>query len=112
MWLTKYGSRMVTTFGLVISFIGLLGLALMQFDTPMWLIMIMIFITIALPILVSTVPVEQMMNMFVVGGMDQPVPVQIAFTEGITVAFRISAAITILAIIISAVRGTDEQAVI
>lgn len=151
----RYGSRIVTTLGLAISFIGLLGLAMMRYDTEMWVILLWIFITgvgsglfqppntsaimacvplerrgaasamrvffgntgmvismtIALPILVSTVPLEQMMNMFVVGGMNQPVPVQIAFTGGITLAFWISSAITILAIIASAMRGTDEQAV-
>ncbi len=150
----KYGSRIVTTFGLIISFIGLLGLALMQYDTPIWLILVWIFIsgvgsglfqppntsaimacvslerrgaasamrtflgntgmviamTIALPILVSTVPLDQMMNMFVVGGMHQPIPVQISFTGGVTMAFWISSAFTILAIIASAMRGTDEQA--
>ena len=150
----KYGSRIVTTFGLVVSIIGLLGLAMMQYDTSTWLILIWIFIigvgsglfqppntsaimscvsperrgaasamrvflsntgaviamTVSLPILVNTIPLEQMMNMFVVGGMNQPLPVQIAFTGGITLAFWISSAITIVAIIASAMRGTDEQA--
>jgi hypothetical protein len=33
-----------------------------------------ISMTIALPIFISTVPLEEMMNMFVVGGMNQPLP--------------------------------------
>lgn len=149
-----YGSRMVTTLGLTISLIGLLGLALMQYDTPYWLIMIWMFIngigsglfqppntsaimgsvlperrgaasamraffnntgmvismTIALPLLMSTISLDQMMNMFVVGGMSQPLDVQVAFTNGITSAFWISSVITIFAIITSAMRGVDEQA--
>lgn len=149
----RYGSRSVTTFGLIISLVGLLGLALMQYDTPIWLISLWVFIngigsgffqppntsaimacvpldrrgaasamrmflqntgmvismTIALPLLVTTVPVEEMMNMFVVGGIHQPVPVQIAFTSGVTCAFWISSVCTVIAIIVSAMRGTDEE---
>lgn len=150
----RYGSRVVTTLGLGVSLIGLLGLAMMQYDTPYWLITIWMFVngvgsglfqppntsaimasvplerrgaasamraffnntgmvismTIALPLLVSTIPLDQMMNMFVVGGMSQPVSVQVAFTGGITFAFWISSAITLLAIITSAMRGTDQAA--
>lgn len=148
----RYGSRYVTTLGLFISLIGLLGLAMMQYDTPYWLIAIWMFIngfgsglfqppntsaimmsvppdrrgaasamraffnntgmvismTIALPLLVNTIPLDQMMNMFVVGGMHQPVAIQVAFTHGITFAFWISSAITVLAIIVSAMRGTGD----
>ncbi len=150
----RYGSRIVTTSGLVISLIGLIGLAMMQYDTPSWLILLWLFVTgvgsglfqppntsaimasvrpdrrgaasamrvflqntgavismtIALPILISTVSLDEMMTMFVVGGMHQPVPVQAAFTGGITMAFWISSGMTILAIIASAMRGTDQLA--
>lgn len=148
----RYGSRSITTLGLGISLIGLVGLALMQYDTPYWVIAVWMFIngfgsglfqppntsaimmsvpadrrgaasamraffmntgmvismTIALPLLVSTIPLDQMMNMFVVGGMHQPVDIQIAFTHGITFAFWISSIITILAVVVSAMRGTDD----
>jgi MFS family permease len=148
----RYGSRSITTLGLFISLIGLIGLALMKYDTPYWMIAIWMFIngfgsglfqppntsaimmsvppdrrgaasamraffnntgmvismTIAMPLLVSTVPLDQMMNMFVVGGLSQPEAVQIAFTHGITLAFWISSAITILAIIASAMRGVGD----
>ncbi|HWQ66908.1 MAG TPA: MFS transporter [Methanospirillum sp.] len=149
----RYGSRSITTLGLSISLVGLIGLALMQYDTPYWLIAVWMFIngfgsglfqppntsaimmavppdrrgaasamraffmntgmvismTIAMPLLVSTVPLDQMMNMFVVGGMHQPEAIQIAFTHGITLAFWISSFITILAIITSALRGTSDN---
>ncbi|MDD1723543.1 MAG: hypothetical protein LUQ07_00270, partial [Methanospirillum sp.] len=67
-----------------------------------------ISMSIALPLLISTVPLEEMMNMFVVGGMNQPESVQISFTNGITFIFWISSAITILAILISAMRGKGD----
>ncbi len=148
----RYGSRSITTLGLFISLIGLIGLALMQYDTPYWMIAVWMFIngfgsglfqppntsaimmsvppdrrgaasamraffnntgmvismTIAMPLLVSTVPLDQMMNMFVVGGLSQPEAVQIAFTHGITLAFWISSAITIIAIVASAMRGVGD----
>lgn len=148
----RYGSRSITTLGLIISLVGLVGLALMHYDTPYWLIALWMFIngfgsglfqppntsaimmsvpadrrgaasamraffnntgmvismTIAMPLLVSTVPLDQMMNMFVVGGLHQPEAVQIAFTQGITLAFWISSVITVLAIIVSAMRGAGD----
>ena len=148
----RYGSRYVTTIGLFISLIGLIGLALMQYDTPYWQIALWMFIsgfgsglfqppntsaimlsvppdrrgaasamraffnntgmvismTIALPLLMSTIPLDQMMNMFVIGGMHQPIDVQMAFTSGITLVFWISSLITGIAIIISAMRGTGD----
>lgn len=67
-----------------------------------------ISMSIALPLLISIMPLEQMMNMFVVGGMNQPIPIQISFTHGITFVFWISSAITILAILISAMRGKGD----
>lgn len=69
-----------------------------------------ISMTIALPLLMSTISLDQMMNMFVVGGMSQPADIQVAFTNGVTSAFWISSAITLIAIIVSDMRGTDEEA--
>jgi hypothetical protein len=40
--------------------------------------------TLALPLPVSIVPLDQMMKIFVVGGMNMPVDLQIVFTRGIT----------------------------
>jgi EmrB/QacA subfamily drug resistance transporter len=149
----RYGTRLISTIGLVISLAGLAGLALMQYDTPYWVIAVWMFIngfgsglfqppntsaimasvpmdrrgaasamraffnntgmvismTIALPLLVSTIPLDQMMNMFVVGGMNMPVATQIAFTHGITAVFVLSCILTIPAIIISALRGPEHH---
>ena len=65
--------------------------------------------TIAMPLLINTVPLDEMMNMFIFGGVHQPVAIQVAFTHGITLAFWISSAITIFAIIVSALRGTGDM---
>jgi EmrB/QacA subfamily drug resistance transporter len=40
----KYGSRMISTVGLVISLVGLFGLATMHYDTPYWIIAVWMFI--------------------------------------------------------------------
>jgi EmrB/QacA subfamily drug resistance transporter len=148
----RYGSRLISTVGLVISVVGLAGLALMQYDTPYWLIALWMFVngfgsglfqppntsaimasvpverrgaasamraffnntgmvismTLALPLLVSTIPLDQMMNMFVVGGMNMPVAIQITFTQGITAVFLLSCVLTVPAIIVSAMRGRDD----
>jgi len=148
----RYGSRLITTIGLTISLVGLVGLAMMQYDTAYWIIAVWLFIngfgsglfqppntsaimtsvppdrrgaasamraffnntgmvismTIALPLLISTVPLDEMMNMFVFGGIHQPIAIQIAFTHGITLAFWISSIITLFAIIVSAMRGTGD----
>lgn len=147
----KYGTRLVSTTGLVISLAGLAGLALMQYDTPYVVIAFWMFVngfgsglfqppntsaimasvpagrrgaasamraffnntgmvismTIALPLLVATIPLDQMMAMFVVGGMNMPQATQIIFTRGITMVFFISCLMTIPAIIVSALRGKD-----
>ncbi len=147
----KYGSRLISTIGLVISLAGLIGLALIQYDTPYWVLAVWMFVngfgsglfqppntsaimasvpmnrrgfassmraffnntgmvismTLALPLLIGTIPLDQMMNMFVVGGMNMPVATQIVFTNGITLVFWIGALLTIPAIIVSALRGTD-----
>ncbi len=149
----RYGTRLISTAGLVISVVGLAGLALMQYDTPYWVIALWMFVngfgsglfqppntsaimaavppnrrgaasamraffnntgmvismTIALPLLVSTIPLDQMMNMFVIGGMNMPVDVQIAFTNGITAVFLLSCVLTVPAIIVSAMRGRDDR---
>ena len=40
----KYGSRLIATTGLIISLVGLLGLALMHYDTPYWYLATCLFI--------------------------------------------------------------------
>jgi EmrB/QacA subfamily drug resistance transporter len=144
-----YGTRLISTGGLIIALLGLIGLALMQYDTPYWVIALWMFVngfgsglfqppntsaimasvpvdrrgtasamraffnntgmvismTLALPLLISTVPLDQMMNMFVVGGMNMPVATQISFTHGITAVFILSCFLTVPAIIVSAMRG-------
>jgi MFS family permease len=149
----KYGTRLISTAGLLISLAGLVGLALMQYDTPYWMIALGMFVngfgsglfqppntsaimasvpidrrgtasavraffnntgmvismTLALPLLISTIPLDQIMNMFVVGGMNMPVATQITFTHGITAVFLLSCILTVPAIIVSALRGPDDN---
>jgi MFS family permease len=64
-----------------------------------------ISMTMALPLLIATIPLDMMMNMFVVGGMSMPLETQIAFTDEIAFVFLISALLTVPAIIVSALRG-------
>ncbi|MFA5347990.1 MAG: MFS transporter [Methanoregula sp.] len=148
----KYGSRLISTGGLVISVVGLAGLALMQYDTPYWVLAVWMFVngfgsglfqppntsaimaavpferrgvassmraflgntgmvismTIALPLLIATIPLDVMMNMFVVGGMNMPMETQITFTHGIAFVLLISSLLTIPAIIVSALRGSED----
>ncbi|VVB88018.1 Putative multidrug resistance protein MdtD [uncultured archaeon] len=148
----KYGSRLISTIGLVISLAGLLGLATMHYDTPYWILAVWMFINsfgsglfqppntsaimssvspqrrgvtssmraffnsagmvlsmgISFPLILGSIPLDQMMNMFVVGGGSMPVAVQEAFTGGITTAFIFSAIITVPAIIVSAMRGKGD----
>ena len=150
----RYGSRLISTAGLIISLVGLAGLALMQYDTPYPVIFVWLFINgfgsglfqppntsaimasvplerrgaasamraffnntgmvismiIAVPLLVTTIPLDQMMDMFIVGGMNMPVDVQVAFTHAITAVFAISCVLTLPAIIVSALRGRDHVA--
>ena len=49
---------------------------------------------ISFPLIMGTIPLNEMMNMFVVGGANMPVAVQEAFTGGITGAFILSSIIT------------------
>jgi EmrB/QacA subfamily drug resistance transporter len=147
----KYGSRIISTVGLAISLVGLLGLATMHYNTPYWILAAWMFINsfgsglfqppntsaimssvspqrrgvassmraffnsagmvlsmgIAFPLIMGTISLAQMMDMFVVGGANMPVAVQEAFTGGITGAFIVSSIITVPAIIVSAMRGKD-----
>jgi hypothetical protein len=64
---------------------------------------------IAFPLIMGTIPLDEMMNMFVVGGANMPVAVQEAFTNGITGAFILSSIITVPAIIASALRGKENN---
>ncbi|VVB95655.1 Putative multidrug resistance protein MdtD [uncultured archaeon] len=148
----KYGSRIISTVGLIISLIGLLGLATMHYNTPYWILAVWMFINsfgsglfqppntsaimsavtpqrrgvassmraffnsagmvlsmgIAFPLIMGTISITEMMDMFVVGGAHMPVAVQEAFTGGITRAFILSALITVPAIIASAMRGKED----
>lgn len=148
----KYGSRSISTIGLVISLAGLLGLATMHYDTPYLFIAIWMFINgfgsglfqppntsaimssvpperrgvassmraflnnagmvlsmgIAFPLIMGTISLTEMTDMFVLGGASMPVAVQMAFTSGITRAFVLSSLITVPAIIISAMRGKED----
>ncbi|MDD1679834.1 MAG: MFS transporter [Methanomicrobiales archaeon] len=148
-----YGSRIISTLGLGISFVGLLGLATLHYDTPypiiaVWMlvnsvgsglfqapntsaimgavaplrrgfassmrVLLMnagnvISMSIALPLILGTVTLEEITDMFIMGGAMLPVSVQEAFTLGITHAFLLSAIITVPAIILSALRGTEQR---
>ncbi|HEY9247265.1 MAG TPA: hypothetical protein VIO11_10500, partial [Candidatus Methanoperedens sp.] len=63
---------------------------------------------IALPLIMGTISLDEMMNMFVIGGANMPVAVQEAFTSGITRAFILSSIITVPAIVVSALRGKED----
>jgi MFS family permease len=67
-----------------------------------------ISMTLALPLLLNTIPLDLMMNMFVVGGMSMPIDTQITFTTGIAFVFFISSVLTVPAIIVSAMRGSED----
>jgi hypothetical protein len=67
-----------------------------------------ISMAIILPLLIATIPLDTMMNMFVVGGMNIPMETQIMFTNGIAFVFLISSLLTIPAIIVSALRGSED----
>jgi EmrB/QacA subfamily drug resistance transporter len=148
----RYGSRVISTVGLLISLVGLFGLATMHYNTPYWILAVWMFINsfgsgmfqppntsaimssvspqrrgvassmraffnstgmvlsmgIAFPLIMGTVSLAEMMDMFVVGGGNMPVAVQEAFTSGITRAFILSSIITVPAIIVSAMRGKED----
>ncbi len=148
----KYGSRVISTAGLAISLVGLLGLATMHYNTPYWVIAVWMFINsfgsglfqppntsaimssvppqrrgvassmraffnsagmvlsmgLAFPLIMGTISITEMMDMFVVGGANMAVAVQEAFTGGITSAFILSSIITVPAIVVSAMRGRED----
>jgi EmrB/QacA subfamily drug resistance transporter len=148
----RYGSREISTLGLSISLVGLLGLATIQYDTPYPVIAVSMFVNsvgsglfqppntsaimaavrmdrrgvassiraflnnagmvismaIATPLIIGSIPLDQIMDMFVLGGARMPVAEQIAFTQGVTIVFLISAVITVPAIIVSAMRGKGD----
>ena len=131
---------------------GLAGLALMQYDTPYWVLAVWMFVngfgsglfqppntsaimssvpferrgvasamraflgntgmvismTLTLPLLITTISLDMMMNMFVVGGMNMPMETQITFTHGIAFVLLISSLLTVPAIIVSALRGSED----
>lgn len=149
----KYGSRLISTVGLVISLAGLLGLSAMHYDTPYWILAVWMFINsfgsglfqppntsaimssvaperrglassmraffnsagmalsmgLAFPMIMGTISITEMMDMFVVGGAHMPVAVQEAFTAGIIRVFLLSSIITVPAIIVSAMRGKEDM---
>lgn len=149
----RYGSRIISSLGLIISLAGLIGLAMIRFDTPYWFIALMMLINglgsglfqspntsaimasvppdrrgitssirslfmnlgmalsmaFAMPILLGSVSMDKMMEMFVIGGTNMSLAIQQAVTAGITSALWISCIITIPAIIVSVMRGTDIQ---
>jgi hypothetical protein len=55
------------------------------------------------------VTLNEITNMFIRGGASLSIPIQEAFTLGITHAFLLSAILTIPAIILSGLRGTEER---
>ena len=149
----KYGSRLISTAGLIISTVGLAGLAFMQYDTPYWVLASWMFVhgfgsglfqppntsaimaavpverrgfassmraffnntgmvismTIAMPLLIGMIPLDEMMNLFVIGSANLPVVTQIRFTNAICFVFFVSAVLSIPAIIVSAMRGVDSH---
>jgi EmrB/QacA subfamily drug resistance transporter len=148
----RYGSREISTLGLSVSFIGLLALSTIQYNTPYPIIALGMFVNsvgsglfqppntsaimaavrmdrrgvassiraflnnagmvismaIATPLIIGSIPLDQIMDMFILGGAQMPVAEQIAFTQGITIVFLISAVITVPAIIVSAMRGKED----
>ncbi len=150
----RYGSRSISTIGLVISLVGLAGLAVIRYDTPYTWIALSMFVNgmgsglfaspntsavmaavpperrgitssvrallnnlgmvismaIAMPVLIGSVSMDQIMEMFVIGGTNMPIPVQEAVTAGITFAFAVSTLLTVPAVIASALRGAEQRA--
>jgi hypothetical protein len=67
-----------------------------------------ISMTIALPLLIGMIPLEKMMDLFVVGSADISVAIQIQSTQAISFVFMVSAVLIVPAIIVSAMRGKEE----
>lgn len=64
---------------------------------------------LAFPLIIRTISLSEVMNMFVAGEANMYVAVQEAFTGGITGAFILSVIITVPAIIVSALRGKENK---
>jgi hypothetical protein len=67
-----------------------------------------ISMTIAMPLLIGLIPLDKMMDLFVVGSANLPVAIQIQFTQAISSVFMVSAVLTVPAIIVSAMRGKED----
>ncbi len=65
---------------------------------------------IATPVLLGSVSMDQMMEMFVVGGTNMPMAVQEAVTGGIAFAFVVATLLTVPAVLASALRGAESLA--
>lgn len=90
----------------IVSFAAFLGVEKRAFFNSAGMVLSM---GISFPLIMGTISLEQMMNMFVVGGASMPVAVQEAFTSGLTNAFIISSIIIVPAIIVSALRGKENN---
>lgn len=64
---------------------------------------------VVFPLILSTVPMQELLDMFVVGGGEMPVEVKVAFTKALTTAFIGSSIITVPAIVVSALRGKENR---
>jgi hypothetical protein len=58
--------------------------------------------------LIGMIPLDEMMDLFVVGSANLPVAIQVQFTNAICFVFLISAILSIPAIIVSAMRGKED----
>lgn len=149
----RFDSRYVSTGGLIISFVGLLGLATIRFDTIYEVIAAWMFVSgagsglfqppntkaimsaviterrgvassmrsflmsagivlamgMALPVISRSIPLDQLLNIFILGGVSTSPALQAEFTNGVTMVFLLSAFITIPAIILSALRGRENR---
>ncbi|MDD1675033.1 MAG: MFS transporter [Methanomicrobiales archaeon] len=145
----RYDVRFISTGGLIISLVGLLGLATLHYDTSYQVIAAWLFVSgagsglfqppntkaimagvvterrgvassirafltsagivlslgMALPVISESLPLDQLLNIFVIGGVSSSAILRMELTRGITTVFLLSAIITVPAIIISAMRG-------
>lgn len=152
----RYGSRVLTTAGLLVSAVGLVLLSTMSTSTPYWLIAVymvligagsglfgspntnaimssvpaqrrgmaagvnamlgntgqMLSITIVFPLVLSRIPQELMMKVFLDGGgMGSDPGALDSFMQGVQQAFLFSFMLTIVAAVISVLRGNGRKAV-
>jgi len=61
------------------------------------------------PFILSTVSMQELLDMFVVGSGNMPVAAKIVFTNALDIVFIGSSVITVLAIIVSALRGEESR---